>query len=133
VPLAAVLGLIGFLRSETTGLAAAAIAGFVGWFSACLALAAVYLGQRFKNPIAGILGSMIFRMGLPLTAGLAIQNLHAPLAQAGCFLMILAVYLAVLVVETWLSLRLVRQADASTSMGTLTSGSPSVAGGISGR
>jgi cytochrome bd-type quinol oxidase subunit 1 len=138
-PLAILFSSIGFARSGMVGIAAAAIALGVCWFSASLALACVYVGQEIKNPIAGILGGMIVRMGLPLAVGLLIQRSNGPLADAGCFLMILGLYLVALVVETWLSLRLVRR-DQPKSAGSevsassaVSAGGPSVASGISGR
>ena len=139
VPLAAVLGAFAFARSGLIGLGAAAIAGAVCWLSASLALTAVYLGQEIRNPIAGILGGMIFRMGLPLAVVLAIQRAQGPLADAGFLWMILGLYAVALVVETWLSLRLVQHLHPKTAVGavaagrTAPSGGPSVAGGISGR
>ncbi len=131
-PLAVMFGSIAFVRSGALGVGAAAIALGVCWFSASLALTCVYVGQEIKNPIAGILGGMLVRMGLPLAVGLAIQRSHGSLADAGCFLMILGLYLVALVVETWLSLRLVRR-DQPKSAGSAMSGGPSVASGISGR
>jgi hypothetical protein len=138
IPLAAVLGAFAFARSGLIGLGAAAIAAAVCWIAASLALTAVYLGQEIKNPIAGILGGMIFRMGLPLVVILAIQRAQGPLADAGCLWMILGLYAVALVVETWLSLQLVQRLHPKTAIGAVAadaapSGGPSVAGGISGR
>ncbi len=132
-PLAALLGAFAFARSGIIGLGAAAIASVVCWLSASLALAAVYLGQEIKNPIAGILGGMVFRMGLPLAAVLAIQRAKGPLADAGCLWMILGLYAVALVVETWLSLRLVQRANPNVPAGAVPVRSPSVASGISGQ
>ena len=132
-PLAAAIAWFAFGRSGWIGVAAAAIAGVVCWLSASLALAAVYLGQKLNNPIAGIIGAMFFRMGLPLAVGLAINQWHAPLAQAGCFLMILGLYLVALVVETILSLQFVPPAmQKAASEATAVSGR-ATAGGIPGR
>jgi len=126
-------------RSGSIGIAAAAIAGGVCWLSASLALATVYLGQMLNNPIGGILGGMFFRMGLPLGVGMAIQQSHEPLANAGSFLMILGLYLVALVVETMLSLKFVPAAKAKAANEGPTMGGPTavggqtVAGGIPGR
>jgi len=132
-PLAAVFGSIAFFRSGSVGIGAAVIALGVCWLSASLALSCVYVGQEIKNPIAGILGGMIVRMGLPLAFGLAIQRSPGPLADAGCFLMILGLYLVALVVETWLSLRLVRRDQPKSADSAISAGGPSVTSGISGR
>jgi len=126
-------------RSGSIGIAAAAIAGAVCWLAASLALATVYLGQLLNNPIAGILGGMFFRIGLPLSIGIAIQQSHQPLASAGIFLMILALYLVALVAETVLSLKFVPPAKANvasetTAVGGSTGvGGSTMAGGIPGR
>ncbi len=50
---------------------------------------------------------MIFRMGVPLVFGVALQQGHEQLAAAGIFGTILLYYLLSLVVETLLSLRLI--------------------------
>ncbi|MCI0361196.1 MAG: hypothetical protein L0211_22170 [Planctomycetaceae bacterium] len=134
-PLTAAIAVWAYSRSALVGVAAAAIAGGVCWLSACLALVSVYLGQRLNNPVGGILAGMFFRMGLPLGAGLAIQQSHAPLAAAGSFLMILGLYFVALVVETILSIKFVPRSiagPASGSSGGAANG-PSVASGVSGR
>ena len=132
-PLAALFGSIAYACSGMMGIAGAAIALAVCWLSASLALICVFLGQEIKNPIAGILGGMIVRMGLPLAVGFAIQRSYGPLADAGCFLMILGLYLVALVVETWLSLRLVRRDQAKSDANVMSAGGPTIASGISGR
>lgn len=115
LPLAAGIAWFAYGRSGWTGVAAAALAGVVCWVSACLALVAGFCGQELGNPVAGILGGMLFRLGLPLATGVLIQAKHAPLAQAGCFTMILGLYLVALVIETLLSLRFVPQSTRAAS------------------
>jgi hypothetical protein len=133
-PLSFAIGLWAYSRSGAIGVAAAAIAGGVCWLSASLALVSVYLGQKLGNPIGGIVGSMFFRMGLPLGAGLAIQQWQPPLAGAGCFLMILGLYLVALVVETALSLKFVpRSITSSSNDAGSAAHSPRVVRGMHGR
>jgi hypothetical protein len=132
-PLAVVIAWFAFSRNHWTGVAAAAIAGGVCWLSASLALAAVYLGQQLNNPIAGIMSSMFFRMGLPLAVGLAINQWHAPLSQAGCFLMILGLYLVALVIETILSLQFVPPTTHRASSEATAVSGRAAAGGIPGQ
>lgn len=96
----------GYHRHGTWGVVAASVAGLICWASCSLALACVALLQR-TQPIAGILGSMIFRMGVPLVFGIALQQGHDQLAAAGIFGTVLLYYLLSLVVETLLSLRLI--------------------------
>ena len=108
-PLVGGLAWIAYGRSGQIGLLAAIAAGGVCFASASLALTTMFVCQRIRSPMAGILGSIAFRMGLPLAAGLAIERLSQPLSEAGCFEMILGLYLVTLVVETMLSLNFVPQ------------------------
>jgi hypothetical protein len=107
MPFAAGLAWFGYRRAGTEGVAAAAIAFGVCWLSGSLALVATFVGQRLGAAIPGVLVGMIFRMGLPLITGMALQRNSPPLAAAGVFLMILGLYLVGLLVETLLSLQLV--------------------------
>jgi hypothetical protein len=96
----------GYHRHGSWGLIAAIVAALVCWASCSLALACVAFLQR-TQPVAGILGSMIFRMGVPLVLGIALQQNHEQLAAAGIFGTILLYYLLSLIVETLLSVRLI--------------------------
>jgi hypothetical protein len=87
----------------------------------------VYLGQRLNAGVQGILVAMIFRMGLPLAAGVVITQQNEPLARAGLFAMILALYFVALVVETALSLKFVPRSFTKHGQ------TVQVAGGIQGR
>ena len=83
----------------------ALIAAGICWFAGTLALAAAQVGSRLGMPLQGFLAGMLFRTGLPLGAGIALNRV-GPLAESGIFTMILGVYLCALVVETILSLYL---------------------------
>ena len=96
-------------RLETLVVQAALIAVGVCWLAGVLSLAATHFGTRAGLPVQGLLLGMFFRMGLPLAAGAALNQV-GPLADAGIFSMILGVYLCGLVVETMLSLRMVQPA-----------------------
>jgi hypothetical protein len=96
----------GYYRSGTWGVAAAGVAAVVCWVGCTLALACSALLQR-TQPVAGVLGGMFFRLGVPLVLGLALQYNHAELARAGVFGTILVYYFLSLVVETILSIRLI--------------------------
>jgi hypothetical protein len=120
----------GWSRAGSSGVLAAAIAGGVCWLSSALALTISFLGQRFEQPIAGILGGMIFRLGLPLATGLAISSLGGPIAAAGCFGMIVALYLVALPIETLLSLKFVPQSKSKTQTAV---GTSTASAGIPGR
>jgi hypothetical protein len=98
--------LYGHYRHGGWGLVAAAVAAVICWVSCSLALACVAILQP-TQPVAGVLGSMIFRMGIPMVSGLVLQHHHAELSEAGIFGTILLYYLLSLVVETLLSVRLI--------------------------
>ena len=93
--------------SRRESLVAAAIGGGVCWLAASLALAATFLGNRLQAPVQGVLAGMLFRMGLPLAAIMALPKLGGAWAPPGVATTILGVYLVALVVETVLALRMV--------------------------
>ncbi len=97
----------GYGRHGSNGIAAAAVAAAVVWFGATAALLLVsfFRGSSEQMVSATLLG-MLFRTGLPLVTGLAMNRTGGPLAEAGLFGMILIFYLVGLLVETLLSVRL---------------------------
>ena len=88
----------------------AGVAGGICWLATALALVATYLGNRLRSPVQGMLGGMLFRMGLPLACILALPKLGGPFAAAGLTGTILGVYFVALVLETALALRMVPSA-----------------------
>ena len=67
------------------------------------------------NAVAGILLSMLLRMGIPLAACVVLLRTRGPLVEAGAVVMILVYYLVTLVAETWFLLRLTTaQADSKS-------------------
>ena len=106
----------GQARHGEDGLAAAVTACLVCLTGGLLALLTTAFLQ---GPLAlhGLLASMIFRLGLPLGAGVALSSQGGPLAEAGVFGLIMGYYLLMLSVETPLSVRLIRHtgADAKAS------------------
>lgn len=104
-PPAVLFGWYGYTKYGPSAITAALVAAAICWSAASLALIATFIGQRMNCGVQGILGGMLFRMGLPLAAGLYLHNAGGPLAEAGIFSMILGLYLCSLVVETILSLR----------------------------
>ena len=117
LPFAAGVAWYGHGRFGMTGLIAAGIAAVTCWLSGSLALVATYLGQRLGAALNGVLIGMFFRMGLPLVVGFVLQKSNPPLAEAGVFTMILALYLVALVTETLLSLQFVPRPIAARPSG----------------
>lgn len=102
-----VFAAIGYWHSGRWGVVACAVAGGVCWAAALASLFLLCLlrGSAYV-PHAFLLG-MLFRVGLPLAAGMILSRPGSPLADAGVFGMMVAYYLVGLFVETLLSVRLV--------------------------
>lgn len=97
----------GYTVHGQNGVIAATLAGGICWAGALVALLFVGLFRGSHNQmISATLLGMLFRMGLPLGAGLLLTHSGGPLADAGLFGMILVFYLVGLVVETILSVRI---------------------------
>jgi hypothetical protein len=102
-----IIGAFAYHGHGTNGLIAAGLAGAICWSGAMIALVLVSLFRKSpQHTVSATLVGMLFRMGLPMIAGLVITNFGGPLADAGLFGMILVFYLVGLVVETILSLRI---------------------------
>jgi hypothetical protein len=112
VPWGAVVAWLVADKVDNTTVVAAAVAIGVCWIAGVLALITTYLGRRLASPVQGVLGGMLFRMGLPMAVGFVLHRQGGQLAQAGVFTMILGVYLFALLVETLLSLWLMPPAVA---------------------
>jgi hypothetical protein len=106
-PTALLIGAIANRGPFSQALISAAVGGGVCWTAGALALTATYLGNRFQAPVQGLLGGMVFRMGLPLAAILALPQLGGPVAASSVTTTILGVYLVALLGETLLALRMV--------------------------
>jgi len=90
------------------GLGAAVFAAGTCWFGALLGFAAVI---PFQGPQAvnGVLLGMIVRMMVPLAAALWLFMTQSTLAKAGAVEMLVIYYLLALSLDTWVSVRLVKQ------------------------
>lgn len=97
----------GHTRAEWMGVLASAIAAGICWLSGALALVTSYFANQTGNGVQGVLGGMLFRMGIPLAGGLLLDRQVPALAESGIFPMVLGFYLIVLVIETLLSLQFV--------------------------
>jgi hypothetical protein len=85
----------------------AAVGCGVCWIAGALALASTYLGNRLQSPVQALFLGMLFRMGLPLAAMIALPGIGGPLAPPGIGTTILGVYLVALLIETLLAVRLI--------------------------
>ena len=107
VPAALLVAVVCSRGMSPTSLTNAGFAGTICWLAGSLALAATFLGNRFHAPVQGMLLGMMFRMGLPLAALVAVSQLESLREMTGLPTTILGVYLVALVVETVLALRMV--------------------------
>jgi hypothetical protein len=103
--------LIGLAASQKFGQAgwlAALVAALVCWFGSTAALVLTALLRGPQTALYSLLFGMVFRMGLPLAAGIVLSQQSPRLAAAGVFGCIVGFYLVTLVAETLLSLPLVQ-------------------------
>jgi hypothetical protein len=89
------------------GIVASVSAGLVCWAGAGLAMTASYFFRQPDRALALTAVGMALRMGLPLVAVIVVMLQGGPLARAGFAICILAYYAVALVVETWLTVKLV--------------------------
>jgi hypothetical protein len=78
----------------------AAAAGSVCFVAAAMSLVVTFVGNQVGLPVQGLLLGMLFRMGLPLAAIIALGT------QRTLGATIVVVYLLALIVETFLALRM---------------------------
>jgi hypothetical protein len=83
----------------------------------CLAasIVAALLGElpRGENRVLyGMLLGTLFRMGIPLLAGLALDQRYPSLAEAGVMYYLIFFYLVILAADTWLSVELLKSSLA---------------------
>ena len=123
-PVSIVLSAIGSRGFSGESILMSAIAGSVCWLAAALALTATLLGNRFQAPVQGMLLGMFFRMGLPLAAVVGLPQLGGDFAAGGLTVTILGVYLAALLIETLLAVRMISPLSGATT----TSGAKSLSG-----
>jgi hypothetical protein len=107
---------VGHWRSGTAGILAAAVAAGLCWCGAMLALLLAGWLRNGQQAVNGVLAGMLFRMGVPLVAGLALHMQGGSLAEAGVFGMTLAFYFVTLIAETLLALRLVAPSGKRTNV-----------------
>ena len=102
------IGLAASQKFGQTGWLAALVAALVCWFGSTTALVLTALLRGPQTALYSLLFGMVFRMGLPLVAGVVLSQQSPRLAAAGVFGCIVGFYLVTLVAETLLSLPLVQ-------------------------
>jgi hypothetical protein len=97
------------------GIVASLSAAAVCWAGAGLAMTMTTVFRRPERALALTAVSIALRMGLPLVAVMVVMLQRGPLARSGFVICILTYYLVALLVETWLSLKLVSSANHAES------------------
>ena len=109
----------GYISYGMTGVIAALVAAGTCWMGGTLALISTAIASRGSTAAMwALLFGMLFRMGLPLAVGLALNRAGGPLASAGVFGMVLVFYLLILVVETPLSIKFLHHNQQQVSKAT---------------
>jgi len=109
VPAAVLVAYLQTMAFTTNTVLVAAAGGAICWIAGALALTVTWLGNCLAMPVQGVLGAMLFRLGIPLVSVVAAPQLEGILGVSGMATTILGVYLIALIAETALSLRMVPQ------------------------
>lgn len=116
--LALVCAVIGFVANEQYGVAgarASLFAALLCWLAGISALGCVALFARTPNQVVGLLGSILFRTGLPL-AGLLMLKLMPELEAAKGGFILMTTYLISLFLDVLLTVGLVYDPAAAAAL-----------------
>ena len=97
------LGWYGSTQFAAQGFEAAAVACGLSWLAGVAALTAITVCHHLQYGVHGLLLGTIFRMAIPLSAGIVLHKSHSDLLQAGIIGMLTGTYLLGLFVETLLA------------------------------
>jgi hypothetical protein len=95
------------------GIIAALVAGAICWAGAASALTVTAMLRGPQHALSATFLGMGLRMGLPLLAALVVQLRNGPLAEAGFVFYLLACYAVALLVETSLSILLIKSSPSA--------------------
>ena len=93
------------------GIVSSLSAGAVCWAGAGLSMTATTVFRQPERALALTAVGMALRMGLPLVAVIVVMLQNGPLSRSGFVICILIYYLVSLLVETWLTVKLVSSAN----------------------
>ncbi|HYO24476.1 MAG TPA: hypothetical protein VEQ85_05955 [Lacipirellulaceae bacterium] len=103
----ALAGMAGARRYGSVAYEASAIAALLNWAAGSMSLACIFLCRRTVQRAQSVLLAMAVRMALPLAALAFLARWQHPLVSGGLGGMIVIHYLAGLVLETIMGVRLV--------------------------
>ena len=108
IALSVAIGAYGYSAYGTQGILTTAIAALICFIPASLALYSVAMTAGTINALTGTLVSMVVRTAVPFFVTILLVQTVKPLADTGLFAMVLINYLAVLVVESVLAVRMIQ-------------------------
>jgi hypothetical protein len=111
----AAAGAVAARRYGNGALAASAVAAAIVWLAGSAALGIVASAKTPPQRLNAVLLAMLVRLALPMVAVVALSRSQNQLADNGVAGLIVVHYLAGLLLETWLSLRL---ASVASTAGT---------------
>lgn len=100
---------IGFLLYGENGAGSAVVGGVTAGIAGLVALQVMVGSVLLKQPIVGVLGGMLVRMGVALGGVFVLPEKFPGLVSFGLIPIFLAVYMAVLASETMISLSWIHQ------------------------
>jgi hypothetical protein len=113
----AAAGAVAAQRYGTAALQASALAAFLIWLVGGASLAIIASASAPMARLNAALAAMLVRMSLPLVAVVYFTRADHPLAAAGVVGLIMVHYLAGLVVETLMAVRIIHELKAPGSAG----------------
>ena len=104
---------VGFALSGSSGVLAAMFAALVCLVSGLLAMVAAEIARQFHQRLASVLLAMGIRTSLPMAVLVAVYLRGGAIVDTGMAFYLLVFYLAVLAIETYLDVTLLRLAGGS--------------------
>jgi len=104
---------VGFALSGSSGVLAAMFAALVCLVSGLLAMVAAEIARQFHQRLASVLLAMGIRTSLPMAVLVAVYVRGGAIVDAGMAFYLLVFYLAVLAIETFLDVTLLRLAGGA--------------------
>lgn len=107
------VALVGFALSGMSGVMVATFSMLACLASGLLAMVAAEIARQFNQRLASMLLAMGIRTSLPMAVLIAVYVRGGPIVDAGMAFYLLVFYLAVLAIETYLDVALLRLAEGS--------------------
>ena len=110
-----VLATVAWQRHQSIGVLAAVLATAVCWSSSVAALCLTYRTTGSPNALAGVMGGIMLRTGIPMAFGIIGSSANSQLANAGLLGMTMLMFLLSLAVETLMAVGIVTASQKNSS------------------